>query len=298
MKLVPITLDDTVYLQNLLAPFASDDPYAVSPAYLLYTGRHGLWVMQSGESLLFIARHPNIEGEYLAFPPLGAEGLSLLRFAGREFPALKLARFPSTPFGVLGFGQIEETILDWKHPIHTLCPNRVTDLKGPTFRTVRSKINHARRQGCRARPLRIKDEQHALALALPWSDRQAQALSRAKLIEPHSAAFKLLADPNLDLDGLAFECGDRFVGYRIWERPRGPHRAASSIAALTCRNHRGLSEFAMHTMAKHVAQQDGQELCVGGSETAGLDAFKRKFNPIRSVSLSSLVSQAAWRVAA
>ncbi|MEL6243952.1 MAG: hypothetical protein AAFQ85_01215, partial [Pseudomonadota bacterium] len=220
MDLKPIAAKVFPRFQDLLERQQSADPYAVSPAYYRFTGRRGLFVLESGASALIVCRHPNKSDGWLAFPPFGPEGPSLLRFAAKDIPNLELARFQGSPG--FGFDAVPETILDWRFPVHTLDPARVAQLDGPDFRGVRAKVKRAQRQGVIARTLDAGDLPQILTMAGRWSDRQHQSLSRDQLIGSHKDIFAIFADPMVNLDGIALECSGQLVGYRIWERPRGP----------------------------------------------------------------------------
>jgi len=296
MSLIEITPKTFPRLQAHLERQQSPDPYAVSPAYYRFTGRRGLFVLESGASALIVCRHPNLAGIWLAFPPFGPEGPSLLRIANTTLPNLQLARFPHAPG--FGFDAVPETILDWRFPVHTLDPARVAQLDGPHFRGVRAKVKRAQRQGVTARTLKTGDLPQILTMAGRWSDRQHQSLSRDQLIGSHKDIFAIYADPGANLDGIALECSGQLVGYRIWERPRGLDAMASSLGAMTRTKIPGVSEYAMHAMAERVVAQGGRALCIGGSETASLDAFKRKFCPIWSTALSSFKAGCEEKLAA
>lgn len=70
----------------------------------------------------------------------------------------------------------------------------------------------------------------------------------------------------------------------IWEESKKHH--AVSIAGLSI-GEKGASEYTYHAMAQELLKSDFHSVCIGGSEEQGLDQFKRKMNPIQSVTLTS-----------
>ena len=77
--------------------------------------------------------------------------------------------------------------------------------------------------------------------------------------------------------------------FGLWEPPLTHGQPASSFVSITADRQAGASEF-LHLSLAHAARDEGyRELCIGGSEEESLDQFKRKMDPVRSLSMLSAV---------
>ncbi len=128
-------------------------------------------------------------------------------------------------------------------------------------------------------------------LARAWACGQTQDLPLSELLAPYERAFELLANPALALQGVAFQHADQLLGLYVWEQPDWRPDMAVGLISLTSRRVRGLAEYQHVVMCALLADIGVPRLCIGGAETAGLDAFKRKFEPVHSVALTSAVQR-------
>lgn len=295
--LAPITRAHAGLLDALLADASASDPHGASTAYHMLTGRNGLWALRQGASLLLLARHPNQADQLLAFPPLGPDGRDLLRLAALTIPTLRVCRVPHEAlFSVrrsLGptAAIVPEGVLDWLFPVHILGARRVAALEGPCLRAVRAKVRRASKRQIRWRRLVAEDIAAVLTLVRRWAHTQDQSLAPAAFEGPYRALFSMVNDPRLRVRGLAFEHNGRLVGFTSWEEPRRGCATACGLGSLARRSITGLAEFQIHITASHLADQGVSEYSLGGSETPGLDAFKRKFDPVRSVRLHTVAGR-------
>jgi hypothetical protein len=111
------------------------------------------------------------------------------------------------------------------------------------------------------------------------------------LIEPYHALAQLNNDFALGIDGLILKRGGAYVAFSVWETPRAGD-IVPCIAALPCSHETGLSEYLYYCIARQLQRDGHDSMCIGGSETIGLDQFKQKLNPtgihrLRTIKLSS-----------
>lgn len=269
-------------LQGLLSLQSSADPCLNSAAYLAMTGRKGLWLHQIQGAAALSCQHPNRPAEQLWFPPFGPSAGRLLRHIS---PTSRVGRVPASQ-PMPGFIKSEERLLDWRYPVHTLDTTLVANLDGPDFRKLRQTIRQVQRAGIQISPLRTEDAAKTLDRVCGWAITQNQDLSLADFMGPYEAAFSLLSHTGLDVRGLAFTIGGELVSFYIWDH-LGPERPAVGLSSYASREIRGLADYQHVKICEHLSQLGVSRLCIGGAETAGLDAFKRKFRPVQSIALVS-----------
>lgn len=279
--------DDLSALDAVLATVRSPDDYASSIGYFAITGRKGLWLLEKGAARMVVCRHPNIDEAWLAFPAFGHGARELEDELLRERPEIRLGRVVAQAHE--GRRVVSEEVLDWRYPVHTISTRNATSLEGGPWRKTRSRVRGVERRGVSISILSVGDGFEALALADRWVDTQDQGLSLADYHAPYERAFELLQRPELRLSGIAVRQDSALIGFHVWERPRLGRSVACSLCLNASRDIPGLSEYIMHASAKRLLHFGFEELCLGGSETASLDAYKRKFYPVRSVTLSSMV---------
>lgn len=286
-------------LARLFRTMEREDPYSTSAAYYAMTGRKGLWLYGDDQTMMIIARHPNCEGELLVFPPFGRDPAGLLEQAldaAAMLPGkINLARL-STDDGYLamrvaaltGNEPSTENILDWTYPVHVLDTAIVNKREGPSFRDFRKNVNRAFGRGQWAVPIDLqRDKAAILSVVDQWASRHDQSVySYDDLVAPSMAALNLF-ETGLPINGILIHEGTAPVGFIVWEETDPEKGIANSIAGLSIGG-KGTDEFAALTMCEMLQARGFNEVCIGGSETSGLDAFKRKMNPVRSIKLQTV----------
>lgn len=298
--LVEITADNVFYLRKILQKLNREDPYSASTAYYMMTGRNGLWIYGDDKTAMLIARHPNLDNQILFFPPFGSDPINLTEFALADpfIPSGKvsLARigpedsYIASRLQTLGIGEIEvEKILDWRFPVHVLSTSEVHESKGGHFRDFRKNINRAFSRGLWSERIESEGQlTHALEVSKAWASKHVnQNYTLSDLIGPTKLALSLLQHPDLSMDGLIVHEGEEPVGYIIWEETNKEKGIANSISGMSIRP-RGTEEFAILEMCKILKEKGYSTVCIGGSETEGLDNFKRKICPVKSVELQTM----------
>ena len=298
-SLIEMSGADLPFLDRLFRHFDRADPYSLSAAYFGLTGRNGLWVYGDDQTAMMIARHPNLPKTLLFFPPIGPDGAAVLEAARRD-PALppgevRLARIGpddallAAKLAARGFGLPEaEAVLDWGYPVHVLDVERITAPMGQDFKDFRKNVHRAERRGAWAEPIDIKAHEAILAQMIGcWANgHDHSTYAFHDLAAPILAALQLL-DTSLPIKGLLIHEEAEPAGLILWEETDPARGIANSVANLSIGG-KGLDEFAILKMCEHLKERGFREVCIGGSETAGLDAFKRKLNPIRSIELRTL----------
>lgn len=302
MKRIRIHMGNISRLKAVLDRYGSDDPYATSLAHLALTGRNGLWLIEEAGSHAVMCMHPNNANQMMVFPPFGRNAAALLRKVFARWPHVRLARVPTDRAVFLSAAHpeaavpIQEDVLDWKYPVHTLDTNKVAALEGRKLQKVRAKVRRANRNGVEVNPLTLNDYHEAVALAARWTACQHQRLEGLELVAPYAYVFALLADPDINVRGHALRQNGRLVGLDAWEEPQNGSGIACGVGSLTVRDIPGIAEFQIHASCSALASCGIERLCIGGSETEGLDKFKKKFLPAQSIELCSIEAAAKGRI--
>lgn len=297
-------------LQQLLNQETWSDPYAGSAAYYGMTGRNGLWIVMDDSAFMLIATHPNEPGKLLLFPPRGEQARPLLsrvikNLAGSEI-SFQLARFPAHMVGLAGdltadapAGAIMrsgEDTLDWRFPVHVLDAAKVADHQGPTFSDFRNNVRRVPVSQLSAVDLHPEHHRAAVrSIVSAWASSRGLITPAAieALCEPYSRLLELMT--YLPIKGRLYRLEDQPAAFAIWEETDRARGIANSFAAQTNRMTKGMNEFIQADTCRLVRDTGFAEVCIGGSEDAGLDAFKRKMRPIRSIPLTSVHFQAVPR---
>jgi len=290
-SLLTITRNDMTALARILSRVDRSDPYSVSAGYYAVTGRKGLWLYGDDTTAMMVARHPNDATRLLFFPPFGKRPQQLLqtalsdpRFADSQIDLARIAQEDMIWAGQ--FGEPEtENLLDWTYPVHVLDVAKVAAHKGDGFKDFRKNLNRADRAGYTSRSLDLSHDQPSImALAYQWAEKYPQQdFDLADLIGPSAAGLSLTG--TLPIAGVGIFQGCDMEGFALWEETSKDKGLASGITSFTSSEHKGASEFLYQAMCQTLQDKGFKELCIGGSETASLDAFKRKMQPVKSIPL-------------
>lgn len=300
-----VTPDLLPLLQRILNRARNLDPYARSASYYAMTGRKGLWLYGTDATGLLIVRHPNLDSTMLAFPPFGPDAIPLLaalnvddRFADHT---LLLGRVTDRHLAhwraaslALEDRVIEETILDWRYPCHSLDTRLVSDHQGHAFKDFRKNVSRARRAGVTTRGVNPLMDGHTLrALLSSWADSHGPIQSHAEN-DNHSltsAALKVIGMAERGetrLAGVIAFQKQNPVGFMLWEETDPARGIANGLANVALPGIKGATETTYLAMCETLLRKGFNEVCIGGSETASLDAFKRKLCPTNSIPLRTI----------
>jgi len=298
--LIEITQENLYLLNRIVNLRSRQDTYTNSASYFAMTGRKGLWLYGDEKTAMVIARHPNDPEQLLFFPPIGLDPVGLIQAArfDPEIPAgkIRLARVApedsqlSSRLQVNHIGtEKDEDVLDWRYPVHILGTEDVSEHKGSKFRDFRKNINKALARGLRSEHISMKHHVlKAIGICKQWSERRvSQSFFLEDLLEPTKKALELLEQKAMAMDGLVIYEGSAPISYIIWEETNPVLGMANSISGMSIKQ-KGTDEFAMLEMCKELSKKGYKRVCIGGSESEGLDAFKRKMCPVQSIPLYSL----------
>lgn len=281
----PVTEDDYEMLQALMKQNISSDYYQCSMAYFAITGRNGLWKAQRDNSFVLFCRHPNVQNCILVFPPVGLHGQNLLHVTVQTLmkmgDEIRFARFENDvmlrPFES-HFIETEEEVLDWAYPVRTINTERVSNLHGKDFQHVRQKINHLDKNLITAEDLDPAKHYHIIQDILEnWASADKHGI--------YFSLLKLFKD--LPFCGRVIFYDGMPQAFTIWEEVDLQQKVANAYANISLYDHTGLSHYMIYDMCNVLYKKGVEKLCLGGSETEGLDRFKRKFCPEENAYLKS-----------
>lgn len=281
------------------------DPYNSSLSYHMLTGRRGVEIISSNRAVGIIARHPNAsDSDILFFPDnkVSIDIVSAFLDATRCDGALTIGRVPadisdvtaallSQKFGnKYTFSAVDEEILDWKYPVHTLSTEAVYRHTGHQFKDFRKNIARARSSSITHRSIVDKNDALILrAIAQKWAKSRNHNLGEEYVrdLEPYTWLATSIVSGILALDGrIVFESGQP-VAFILWEKD-SKQGVSCSIASLSATSHKGYNEYLYFLMCQDLFEKGIIKVCIGGSETDGLDRFKRKMNPVISTQLKTI----------
>lgn len=296
--------DTLPYLATILGRFDARDPYVTCPSYHAFTGRKGLWGYAKGRSILLFARNPNKPDQVMFYPQLGNP------FPNLAFEFMHKAPVPS---GGYQFSRVEtehadflaasmnkkssdfyyevetEKLLDWAFPVHTISTKAVLNPSGKRFKSFRQPINIFPKDRVEVRPLAPSCAvQELMDVIVPWAFKRADLGAPRELIETNVSFLKLMNHSGLDLQGLKFYLDGELTAFEAWAMPLEKKKIVNNFAGFSKSNIRGFSEFQHYTICRVLHEQGIERICLGGSEGAGLDSFKRKMNPVESVELATI----------
>jgi len=299
-----ITMFDRIAGITDKSPFRSPeqaDLYATrSAGYLMSTARRGARMMslQNGTKVL-LARHPNLDGKVLLFPPLGGEPIDkeFLRFWREEAPNATLALLTEAQarqivelgqkpdrYGNPGPVALEiETFLDWRFPIILIDTKSLIEMPGSQFMAFRNRVNQFRTKGTSIQFEETSASELERAFA-EIGERWAQSdrfsgYSKEDLLGPTQSVIQLVsARPDkfgcvvMRLDGVT-------MGFAVYEKPK-PGEPANVLTTTVDQDPRfsGASELFYHNLAIMFEAQGIHSFNVGGSESLGLHEFKTKLH--------------------
>ncbi|AEP10257.1 hypothetical protein MICA_1948 [Micavibrio aeruginosavorus ARL-13] len=281
-----------------------DDTYLNAPIYYVLTGRRGAWLHEGYGAAMVVCRDPHNPTGLLAFPEIGQEargrlaasvlcgldpppgGVRLARFTDQDLAQLENALRARRDDRVARIERIDETVMDWRYPVHVLDTARVAEMKGTAFMKIRNK--------CR----KVEDDISTLSLSDP---RALKAMRAAQKYWEGSMVLRELDDMDLStyytmlfsviqkwphlFGGLVFLRGDFPVGFTVYDRP---YMGTSNLLAnLSDAMISGLADFQVVETCRAMAADHIAWMNFGGSETETLDKFKRKFMPVKSITIHS-----------
>jgi hypothetical protein len=312
-------IKDFSRLRQILSTSVTEDAYCRSPTYYDFTGRGKGWTLKYKDRYLILVPHPNIRNTLLVFFPFVStvsEFIDQIKRLGEfrtfltKYDKVLLARIEEEianqvltheDRASLGLEHFEEEKLDWIYPSYDVCVESLLNPQGAQFGIYRNKIGKFRRQGISvisARDMRPREFCRAIAeVNANWIRTKVKSgiLSRdditeseltAELTAPYRALIRASKTLKADIDGIFLKREDDYIAFSLWETPSN-WDTVPSFASMTSSYEPGLSEYLYRCTAERVKDRY-RYICVGGSETASLDRFKRKFGPARARTLRTI----------
>lgn len=283
------------FLSRLFAQAVSADPAMHSPAYIKMTSRKGLFGYRGELSTIFFSLHPNDLNTYIIYPPEEISGYQDINYLtdmlGKRNKAIEIIRVPQDSVEeaakITGASRVLETRLDYRYPVHLIDTQALASLNGAALAKFRGKVKAANRDYITVREIEFseQDKQVMQGVLNQWASQRFSINAGEHTDYMHFFLDSMFYDDNLK--GLiSFNHNDP-NGFTIWETPLSHYDTANAIIHCSFGG-RGVSELLHYHMAKDLANNDIPYLSLGGAEEKGLDNFKRKMNPIRSLYLETL----------
>lgn len=306
-RFVKITEENRGLFFALLGKESDLDSYATSPVYYAFTGRNGLWIYQDGNSYVPLCWHPNVDGQILVFPPRGQYHPTILKKALAEMPTppagISLARVKADEIcsesirNISGFAGRsisttlvdEEPVLDWRYPVHIFSTENVARSEGRAFVKVRNNIKQMEQYTVSILPLSEGRTPQVIEFVNRWARGRSPNIAEIKeLVSPYVETMKLLKDDVFNVSGQMFFVDGLLQAVTLWERPNTAMKIANVWMNLCNTEIRGLSEFVVQRTSQELLALGIHYANYGGSETKGLDVYKKKYDPAFSLELKSI----------
>lgn len=303
-----IGISDLTSMKMAFSLAASTDPYAHSPAYYALTGRRGLWMNKmAGEgqefTTFFFCLHPNLKDTVVIFPPFGDQPMDaiakFLQDARETGMSFRIGRTPrdwpleeiQTRYPQIRASRTTESVLDWTYPVHTINCADLIKREGKDYARIRQTMNKFLRSSAMTRELDFNRDVGALqSLAQEWEAKTNHYDTYDLRTNYFNYLAKLAVDQqDLHLRGLIVSVNGQDKGFSIWEPESNGGRTANLFASQ-------VSDFDMTNLATYLTvvsaekmMEEGAEfMCLGGSETTGMDRYKRGFVPAMSTPLDTI----------
>jgi hypothetical protein len=273
------------------------DSYLCSPVYYLMTGRKGGWIYKIENTFIIAIRHPNDDDCVLIFPAVHDDKIlvdlqeekKLAKKILKENALVKyvrLARVPKYLANTCSELIVEEDLLDWKYPIHILDVEAVVFLKGKGYAQIRQRINQLKTEHCTIKDIQNEvDYTIVLNMVKSWIEEfPYDEYSEEDLIQPTKMLLSIMNSKKLKICGQIIYYKEKPAAYCIWEENKN---IANAFAMAAERKIPGLAEYNIVIMCKKLLNNGIKEVNIGGSETDGLNRYKKKFSPVKSIQLYS-----------
>lgn len=186
---------------------------------------------------------------------------------------------------------VEENILDWRYPARVLSPHLVSQKTGKKFQNVRTACNKINEQDISVRKYEQADYNELVRVSECYTDRFLEKNKAYPLTKEQ------MMDSMLDMLDFALNSKDIVESYVMTYkgRPEALHvidpvsdKTNNLLWFLYNRNITGLSYMQMAHVCEKLDRRGVERLNIGGSETEGMDRFKRNFRPVQSFPLQSI----------
>ncbi len=168
----------------------------------------------------------------------------------------------------------------WAYPVCTLETNIVSQHSGNKFQQFRTALNRLDLNKIQATDFDPVQQRDAISEVL-----QRWAMNDEDKISPYESLLELF--DVLPMRGRLIWYDGKPAGFSIWEETDPASGMANAHAHIGIHQVCGLSRFVMLDMCQVLEAKGVDRVCIGGSETSGLNQFKQQLRPVESLSLSS-----------
>lgn len=272
-----------------------EDTYSCSPVYYLMTCRKKGYIYKYKDNFIAVSLHPNTDDCVLIFHLFDENNTTYKYNCTEELaksillnnPEIKRVRISRLTEKMANSNTkllIEENILDWKYPVHILNIDELIQLKGKGYSQIRQRLNQLSIELCKSESIKInEDNDIIIGMVKHWIEKFPYSeCSIDDLLEPTKKLLSLMKDDRLCLHGQIIYYNGIPSAYCIWEE-RGT--VANAFAMSADREIAGLAEYNIVEACRLLREKGIQKLNIGGSETEGLNRYKKKFNPVESINL-------------
>jgi hypothetical protein len=311
----PHRIIDFSDLRRILSSSFTADAYCRSAVYFAFTGRGEVWTISCNAGYLILLPHPNIHNVLLVFFPFASSPSEFMEQIERlsHFPSflmtydeVLLARIPEAIADEVLAGmdcatakvqRVNEKKMDWIFPSYDVSVESLLQPRGAKLSKYRQKIGKFRDKGIavvNAKELAPRELRMAVVrINVSWirtklkNDALLRELSTtSELMDPYRTLARLSEEVTSDIEGIFLKRENVYIAFSFWEKLRNGD-TVPCFAAMTSTYEPGLSEYLHRCIAERVKDRY-QYMCIGGSETASLDKFKRKFAPVKAHSLRTI----------
>lgn len=294
MNCKELTINDLVKVCRTLYNI---DSYSVSPVYYLMTGRKGGMIFEEDNKIIIAVNHPNLDDYYLVFPNIIgiintdlSKEIEVAKMLMNQTPRKKviIARVPNNIAENYSHLIVEENFMDWKYPVHILDVAKVVARRGKNYQQIRQRLNQLDIKKCFTKELdAVRDFDVVLKMTTNWAKAFPYGYySTEDLISPTKKLLELMKDSRLSICGHIIYFDGTPSAYCLWEEQGD---IANGYAMSANKNIHGLAEYNIVEMCRYLQNKKITKVNIGGSESEGLNRYKKKFSPIQSLNLKSCV---------
>jgi len=166
----------------------------------------------------------------------------------------------------------------------------VSKLLGGKYMYIRNRIRQLEKKAVRILPFDgIQHSRSVENLLHHWATHNAANREEYEfLYAPYESVFSLATDPMSGLSGIMIFVDDKLQALGLWDVSNVYRETANLFVNFCNVGITGLSDLLMVKCCETLHNNGVGYLNLGGSESEGLDRFKRKYDPAVSINLSSL----------
>jgi hypothetical protein len=220
--------------------------------------------------------------------PLPPNGVRLARFKSSEDDDSIVSHVTGMHGKHVSLAEVQETVLDWRYPVRVLSTEKVSKAAGHAFMRIRNELKQFKPDNTRVFSLSLNHKEDVLQFIKAWAEKRAVSdYEFREIVSPYAELLSYLGDEVFQIDGRVYYVDGLVQAVTMWEMPSSPQHTSNIWMNICNTERRGLSEFVVKDTARILVNYGIQYANYGGSETEGLDNYKKKFDPAHSIYLTS-----------